>query len=314
SANPDAIANAAPLVVGQPLALFIDLPMGAGPGAPEDQFRVAAWQKPWKSQAVFASPENTGFAQRTTVTLPADLGVLTEALPPGVVGRVDHSNGITVELYGGEFSSISRALMLNGANSVAVSSASGAWEIVQFETAEEIAADIWRLGSLLRGQLGTDDATKAGAAAGAHLVVLDDAVQAAGLLAGEAGLLLNWRVGPAGSDLSGANFSDHAEIGGVRALLPLSPVHLRAAAAAGDVTLSWIRRGRIDADSWTASDIPLGEEREEYQVQIAHAGGAVVRTDRKSTGLNSSHVKISYDVFCMIKKIRKRYLTRQHSI
>ena len=44
------------------------------------------------------------------------------------------------------------------------------------------------------------------------------------------------------------------------------------------MTLSWTRRGRIDADSWTASDIPLGEEREEYQVQIAHAGGAVVRT------------------------------------
>ena len=150
---------------------------------------------------------------------------------------------------------------------------------MQFETAEEIAPDVWRLGGLLRGQLGTDDATAAGAEAGAHLVVLDDAVQAAGLLASEAGLLLNWRVGPAGSDLSGANFSDHSETGGVRALLPLSPVHLRAAKdGAGDVTLSWTRRGRIDADSWTASDIPLGEEREEYQVQIAHAGGAVVRT------------------------------------
>ena len=89
---------------------------------------------------------------------------------------------------------------------------------------------------LLRGQLGTDDATAAGAEAGAHLVVLDDAVQAAGLLASEAGLVLNWRVGPAGSDLSGANFSDHSETGGLRALLPLSPVHLRAAKdGAGDV-------------------------------------------------------------------------------
>ena len=150
--------------------------------------------------------------------------MLTEGLPPGVVGRTDYSSTITVELYGGEFSSISRALLLNGANSVAVRSASSAWEILQFETAEEIAPDVWRLGSLLRGQLGTDDATVTGAEVGAHLVVLDDAVQAAGLLASEVGLLLNWRVGPAGSDLSGANFSDHSATGGVRALLPLSPV------------------------------------------------------------------------------------------
>jgi hypothetical protein len=278
SANPG-VVSAVSLVVGQPLALFLDLPMGAGPGTPEEQVRIAAWQKPWKSQAVFASPEDTGFVQRTTISQPADLGVLAEALPPGVVGRVDRSTTITVELYGGELSSISRAQLLNGANAVAVRSADGAWEIVQFEAAEEITPDVWRLGSLLRGQLGTDDVTAAGAEAGAFLVVLDDAVQAAGLLASEVGLELNWRVGPAGSDLFGANFSDHEQIGGLRALLPPSPVHLRAAKdSAGDVTLSWTRRGRIDADSWTASDIPLGEEREEYQVQIAHAGGAVVRT------------------------------------
>jgi len=292
SANPG-VVSAPSLVVGQPLALFLDLPMGAGPGAAADQFRIAAWQKPWKSQAVFASPEDTGFSQRTTLSQPADLGVLTEALLPGVVGRVDRSAAITVEFYSGELSSISRAQLLNGANAVAIRSASGAWEIVQFETAEEIAPDMWRLGGLLRGQLGTDDGMAAGAADGTHLVVLDDAVQAAGLLASEAGLELNWRVGPAGSDLSGANFSDHAETGGLRALLPLSPVHLRARKDGGDVTLSWVRRGRIDADSWTASDIPLGEEREEYQVEIAHAGGAVVRT---STALVPSFVYDSADI------------------
>ncbi|RLP25311.1 glycoside hydrolase/phage tail family protein [Mesorhizobium sp. YM1C-6-2] len=294
SANPDAIANAPPPAIGQPLALFLDLPTGAGPGAAEDQFRLAAWQKPWRSQAVFASPEDTGFTQRTTIALPADVGVLAEPLPPGVVGRRDHSVTLTIELYGGEFSSISRAQLLNGANSVAIRSTGGAWEVVQFETAEEIAPEIWRLGGLLRGQLGTDDATTAGAAAGAHLVVLDDAVQPAGLLASEAGLLLNWRVGPAGADLSGADFSDHSGIGGLRALLPLSPVHVRATKdGSGDVALSWVRRGRIDADSWTASDIPLGEEREEYQVQIAHPGGALVRT---ATTLQPGFVYDSADI------------------
>ena len=163
-------------------------------------------------------------------------------------------------------------------------SAIGAWEVLQFETAEETAPGIWRLTGLLRGQFGTGDAAAAGASAGADLVVLDDAVMTAGLLAGEAGLLLNWRVGPLGGDFSSASFSAHQETGGKRALMPLSPVHLRGKLTAGqDLSLSWIRRGRIDADSWEASEIPLGEEREEYRIDVSAVGGAIVRSVTVST-------------------------------
>lgn len=278
SSNPNALPTPN-FIVGQPLALFLDLPAGSASSSIHDQFRVAASQKPWKSQVVFASPETTGFAQRTSLDRAADIGSLLEALSAGVPGRMDYSSAIAVRLFDGEAASVSRLQLMNGANAVAIHSSAGAWEIVQFETAEEVEPDVWRLSGLLRGQLGTEDAMTAGAEAGAYCVILDDAVRPAGLLSGEAGLLLNWRVGPAGSDLSGANFSEHAETGGVRAQLPLSPVHLKAEVnAAGDVMLSWVRRSRIDADNWTASEIPLGEDREEYQVEIAAADGAVVRT------------------------------------
>lgn len=30
----------------------------------------------------------------------------------------------------------------------------------------------------------------------------------------------------------------------------------------------WIRRGRIDEDRWIGEDIKIGEEREEYRVEI----------------------------------------------
>lgn len=293
SANPDAVSTSVQ-VVGQPLAVFLDLPMGLESHPAEEHFRIAAWQSQWKSQAVFASPEDTGFAQRATVDQPADIGVLVEALPPGVCGRIDQSVDISVELYHGAFSSVSRAQLLNGSNVIAIRSVVGAWEIVQFETAEEIEPDIWKLGGLLRGQLGTDDATSAGAEAGAHVVLLNEAVQAAGLSASEIGLLLNWRVGPSGGDFSSASFSDHSETGGLRALLPLSPVHLRAIMdPSGDMAIGWTRRGRLGADSWTASDIPLGEEREEYQIEIAHAGAAVVRT---ATSLTPGYVYEAADI------------------
>ncbi|WP_457935824.1 baseplate multidomain protein megatron [Mesorhizobium sp. 10J20-29] len=271
SGNPALGTLAAP-VVGQPLAIFLDLPSNASAEAPQDRFRVAAWQKPWKSQAVYASPEATGFALRTTLGQPADIGALVEPLPPGPVGRIDHGSALTVEFFGAEAASVSRNQLLNGANVAALRSAAGGFEILQFEAAEEIAPDIWRLTGLLRGQLGTEDLT--GAEAGAHLVILDETVGPAGLAPGEEGLALNWRVGPTGADFSSASFVGLAETGGIRALLPLSPVHLRATPdGEGGVTLGWIRRSRLDADSWTPSDIPLGEAREEYSVEIAAAGG-----------------------------------------
>src|SRR5690625_5792256 len=43
-----------------------------------------------------------------------------------------------------------------------------------------------------------------------------------------------------------------------------------------------------------------------------HRGGRVVEEDRKSTRLNSSHVAISYAVFCLKKK--KKELNTEHKL
>ncbi len=53
-------------------------------------------------------------------------------------------------------------------------------------------------------------------------------------------------------------------------------MHLKAARTGdGNVLVSWIRRGRRDADGWSEGDIPLDEETERYRVEIFD--GAVVR-------------------------------------
>ncbi|MGN6467962.1 MAG: baseplate multidomain protein megatron [Rhizobiaceae bacterium] len=271
-------AVAAGAVIGEPQVEFIDLPM-ISDGAPEDQLRVAVWANPWKTQALYVSPEDTGFALRASVSAPAVIGELLEPLAPGFAGRIVSSAEISVRLSDGELQSVSELQLLNGANAAAIHSQNGAWELVQFLTAEETAPSVWRLSGLLRGQLGTDDAMAAGAAAGASFVLLDEAVSPAGLLSTEIGLSLNWRVGPSGEDFSGPSFGRYTETGGLRALTPLSPVHLKALSQpGGDLELSWIRRGRIDADSWLAAEIPLGEETEAYQVDIAADGGSTVRS------------------------------------
>lgn len=207
------------------------------------------------------------------------MGELVEALGPGPLGRVDLARALTARLFGGELASVSMASLLNGANVAAVRSEAGEWEVLQFANAEEIEPNVWRMTKLLRAQLGTEDAMQSGHAAGAPFVLLNSAVVSAGLSPEQCGLLLNWRVGPAGQTPGSRNFIDVQEVGGIRARLPLSPVHLKAVLQDnGSVGISWTRRGRIDADSWLAEEIPLGEESEKYRIEIADEAGEVQRS------------------------------------
>ncbi|MCV0396198.1 MAG: glycoside hydrolase/phage tail family protein [Rhizobiaceae bacterium] len=264
---------------GEAVATFLDLPMAPGGGEPADRFRVAAFRRPWLAQQIGVSPQETGFEPRALVSLPAVMGELAAPLPAGREGLVDRSGSIDVLLYGGELASVSALQMLNGLNAAAIGSADEVWEIVQFQQAEEVEPSRWRLTGLLRGQLGTDDAMRAGAAAGARFVLLDAAVTAAGLRTVETGLELTWRVAPAGRPLSSTDAQTFTLAGGLRALTPLSPVHVRARMTpAGDVDVTWIRRGRIDADAWLAPEIPLGETAEVYRVEVSAEGGPAVRT------------------------------------
>jgi hypothetical protein len=171
--------------------------------------------------------------------------------------------------------------VLAGENRIAVMASNGVWEIIGFTTAEEIAPKRWRLSGLLRGLAGTEDANAAGATVGSACVVLDEAVVSLGLTDEERGRPLNWLAESLGR--SGGRSGPYVFAGGVRAQTPLAPVHVEAVRrAGGDIAVSWIRRGRIDADSWDALDIPMDEPDERYLVEVM-AGGEVRRSAEVST-------------------------------
>jgi len=268
----------APALPGPPEAIWLDLPTEPDGGAPENQFRVAASARPWRSHLGFASPDAAGFTQRALIERPATIGRLERAAPPGRSALIDRAARLRVRLHGGSLQSVTIADMLNGANACAVESAAG-WEVLQFAMADEIASGLWELSDLLRGQLGTEDALGAGADAGARFVLLDRAVVAAGLLPSEIGRELNWRCAPTGYDLSDRYASSAFVNGGVRAATPLSPCHLRCEMAGAVLAFGWTRRGRIDADSWLSSDIPLGEAEERYRVTLLDAGTLVAEAE-----------------------------------
>ncbi|MGI2035321.1 baseplate multidomain protein megatron [Rhizobium panacihumi] len=260
-----------------PVVHFLDLPLFE-PGEARNFARVAAFCRPWRRMAVSSSPSNEGFRTRSLIQRPARMGRLTMPLVTGVSGRFDRANILECELFFDGFSSSEQRAVLNGDNRIAVKSFAGSWEVIGFAKAEEIAAGRWRLTELLRGLAGTEDAMMAGADAGAAVVVLDAAVVPLGLALEERGVGLNWLVEAGGA--AGGRAGPFAFAGGMRAEMPLSPVHVRADRRSdGGIAVSWIRRGRMDADSWEAADIPLDEPDERYRVEVLNGDGVVRSVD-----------------------------------
>jgi len=265
--------------VGPPLVVPMDLPMMPGASSPEGQFRLAVRARPWRSQAVHASATSDGFERRGSVTSVATVGSLNLPVPPGFEGRRDRAGAIEVLLLSGELESVSEAQLLAGANVAAIEALNGEWEIFQFQQAREIAPSHWRLTDLLRGEAGTQAAMHAGASAPARFVLLDAAVTSAGLRGGEAGLAMNWRVGPVGGLFGGTTYRSFSAVGGMRARRPLAPVHLRVRRLEdGGVGLSWQRRSSAHGARGISGVLPLGEAIEGFRIVVAEPGGAELRS------------------------------------
>ncbi|MEE3100791.1 MAG: hypothetical protein VX463_13580, partial [Pseudomonadota bacterium] len=72
-------------------------------------------------------------------------------------------------------------------------------------------------------------------------------------------------------DIPSATPTTHAFAG--RDLVPWRPAHLAVASdGSGGLAISWVRRTRIDGDSWGAAEVPLGEASEVYEVTISGGG------------------------------------------
>lgn len=259
-----------------PEVILADLPR-LGEGEAGRFAMIAALARPWRAMSLSVSPGSEGYAFRQFLNRPARIGTLAAPLAPGdCEGRFDGGRLLVVDLGFGALSSASRADVLQGANRIAVEAANGVFEVIGFASAREIAAGRFELSGLLNGLHGTGDATRAGAEAGARVMVLDDAVAPLSLSADELGLSRNYVVEATG--LQDGRAGPFRFAGGLRAETPLAPAQLSARRQEGGIVFRWIRRGRIDADRWEAADIPLDEEAERYRLDILASDGRVLRT------------------------------------
>ena len=82
-------------------------------------------------------------------------------------------------------------------------------------------------------------------------------------------MALDWKITAPGNAISDPANASVIFAPGLRGFTPLAPVHLNTSIEPGaDVTFGWIRRDRINADTWSDGEIPMSEAEEKYAVTV----------------------------------------------
>ncbi|MGI3187282.1 baseplate multidomain protein megatron [Nioella aestuarii] len=271
----DEAVSLEPFVPPLPVSpVFMDLPLLTGDEV-EHAPHLAVAAKPWPgSVAVYSSTSDSGYSLNTLVDVVSAVGVLETPLFRATPGLWDRGPAMRVRMSTGSLSSASMEDVLNGANAAAVGDGSGGnWEVIQFASATLVGEDLWDITLRLRGQAGSDGIMPDDWPVGSLFVLLDGRPGQIELPISARGLERHYRVGPAGRSYDHPVY-DHQVLAfdGV-GLRPFAPAHLRAQKTGMDREISWIRRTRIDGDSWQGTEVPLGEDSEAYLLRIRDAGG-----------------------------------------
>lgn len=257
--------------------VFLDLPLLSGqedPVAPH----LAVTAVPWPGAvAVWDADLDDGYAVNRLMAAPAAIGVTLGPLRRARPGLWDRGEALRVRMIRGQLASAGLLPVLNGANVVAIGDGTaGNWEIMQFAEAQAVAPREWDISLRLRGQAGSDALIPEEWPAGSVVVVLDRTVEQIALSPSKRGLARNYRIGVAARGTDDPSVVHRIEAFDGNGLRPLAPAHLRHRRIGEDDHFRWIRRTRIDGDTWVSEDVPLGEAGELYRIRV-RVGAAVFR-------------------------------------
>jgi hypothetical protein len=287
--------SASVLTASEPHFAFLDLPLLTGDEI-EHAPHFAATAIPWSNGVtVYSSSSTEGFSLKMRAETPAVFGVTLDDLTRSAPGRWCRGNGVLVK-FSEDVQARSALDILNGANAAAIRNGSGDWEIFQFSGAELQGDGSYRLFELLRGQAGTEWLIPDIWPPGSEIVILAAGVEQLELAASARGLSRNYRVGPANRPVSDSAYVQVTHSFDGVGLRPYTPVHLRNAPdGAGGVHIKWIRRTRIDGDSWQSIEVPLGEGTERYHLRILDGVNTVRELETISPGWTYSASDIALD-------------------
>ncbi|MCB2124910.1 MAG: glycoside hydrolase/phage tail family protein [Rhodobacteraceae bacterium] len=259
------------------LPLFMDLPLMSGNEVPH-QPHLAVSASPWPgSVAVYSSDTDAGYALKRILATRSVIGRTQTALSSAAPGIWDRGPALRVKVSGA-LDSVDPDRLLNGQNLMAIGDGSPAnWELFQFADAVLVAPGSYDLTLRLRGQAGTDAAMPPVWPVGSHVVLMNGAPKQIEIGASERDLARHYRIGPSRRSYDDPSYVHLVEAFAGVGLRPLAPVHVSARrTAGGDLAMSWIRRTRVDGDSWSGVDVPVGETTEAYLLRVVQ-GASVLR-------------------------------------
>ncbi len=259
--------------------VFLDLPLLRGDEVAHAP-HLAVSARPWPgSVAVYSALEDDDYALNRTIVSAAITAVTLAPLYSARAGVPDLGPPLRLRLSGGALQSVSRARLLDGANLMAIGDGtSGNWEVLQFASATVIEPGVWEISERLRGQAGSDAIMPEVWPAGSTVVLLNGAPSQINLSQNARGLARHYRIGAAMLGYDDASYVHRHEAFEGIGLRPYSPCQLRLSMTAGDAHFSWVRRTRINGDSWAGVEVPLGEAAETYLVR-AVKDGVICRED-----------------------------------
>ncbi len=271
---PDEVESPKAFVPPAPVfPLFMDLPLISGDEIPHAPY-IAATADPWPgSVAVYQSPGESDYQLLNVLSAQSVVGVTESAMISAAPGRFDEGKGLRVKLLSGNLTSVDDSALIAGANLAAIGDGTaGNWEVFQFGNAELVDIDTYDLTHRLRGQLGSDGLIPDSWPTGSWFVLLNGLPEQIGLSRNLRGISMNYRIGPARRPIDDPSYIDETQVFAGNGLRPYAPAHLTADnTQSGGHKFNWIRRTRIDGDTWDTPEVPLGEESESYMIRISQA-------------------------------------------
>lgn len=255
--------------------MAMDLPPLPGelPASPRLWLAGAGEGAGWRRAAVLISQDGgISWQDAGMLPMPAAMGQALSALPPVLPAGWDPRFNVEVELLNDAMWLESRPepSVLAGANLALLGD-----ELIQFSTVQALAPQRFRLSGLLRGRRGTEWAV-AGHVAGERFVMLDPAaLLALPLSLEQLGQTILLRAAGAGD---AATIPIDVMVGGA-GLQPLAPVHLHVARRDGQLQFAWIAQSRAGFGWPDLVDVPPGEVRTAFRVELRDAGGVVAEAE-----------------------------------
>ncbi|SFT45225.1 baseplate multidomain protein megatron [Sedimentitalea nanhaiensis] len=259
-------------------SLFMDLPLISGDEVPHAP-HLAVSAIPWPgSVAMYASLSDENYTLSQVISKRSVIGITETPLFAASTGVWDQGAALQVKILSGALESRDANAILNGANLAVIGDgSSGNWELFQFQSAELLKEGCYLLSTRLRGQLGSDGLMPDAWPAGSYFVLLNGAPGQIELSSAQKRIARHFRIGPAQRGYDDPSYTHLVEAFDGNGLRPYPPCHLSVSLENGaDINVNWIRRTRIEGDSWELPDVPLGEDSESYLIRVRN-GATVLR-------------------------------------